>query len=281
MPVKYYKPTTPGRRKHSVNTFEQLTVSKPEKSLLAPIRKSSGRNNLGRVTVRHRGGGHKRMYRKIDFARRDKLGIEAVVQSIEYDPNRSAFIALVFYKDGEKRYVLAHRNMQVGDVIVTSEKAAPKEGNRMQLENIPVTYKIYNVQIAPDRNGQLVRSAGSAATLVSLDGEKAQVQMPSGEIRLFEKNCFATIGQVSNIDHNQIRWGKAGRMRWKGRKPQVLGKSMNPVDHPHGGGEQHNSIGMKYPKTPWGAHALGVRTRKKKKWSNRVIAKSRHSSISL
>lgn len=277
MPVKKYKPTTAGRRNYSVNAFTELTTDTPEKTLLAPLRKSGGRNNLGRITIRHRGGGHKRMYRIIDFKGFDKLGRTATIKTIEYDPNRSSFIALVQYEDGEKRYVLAYKGAQVGDTFVTDEKAEIRPGNRMKLKNIPTSYTIFNVELFPGKGGQAIKTAGSYATLISLDGQFAQVQMPSGEIRYFHKDSYATIGQVSNPDHSLIRIGKAGRMRWLGRRPQVLGKSMNAVDHPHGGGEGHSPIGLKAPKTPWGALALGVRTRKKKNPTGKMIAQSRHS----
>ena len=276
MPIKILKPTTPGRRKYSVNAFTELTGDKPHKPLIAPLKKHAGRNNTGRITVRHRGGGHKRRYRVVDFRRVNKIGVPATVQTIEYDPNRSAFISLIYYKDGEKKYILAYKDMEVGDSIIMNPKGEIKIGNRMMLKNIPVSYKIFNLEFVPGKGGQMVRSAGSSAVLVSLDGKMAQVQLPSGEVRYFAKDSYATIGEVSDSDHSQIRIGKAGRSRWLGRRPQVLGKSMNVVDHPHGGGEGHSPIGMKYPKTPWGAHALGVRTRNKKKRSGVYIVASRH-----
>lgn len=277
MPVKKYKPTTPGRRNYSVNTFAELTGDAPEKTLLAPLKKNAGRNNTGRITIRHRGGGHKRNYRIIDFNQTDKLGMVAVVKTVEYDPNRSSFISLLQYPDGEKRYVIAYQGVKAGDQVVCDEKAEVKVGNRMQLKNIPTSYSIYNIEMIPGKGGQMVKTAGAAATLTSLDGDLAQVQLPSGEIRYVAKDAYATIGQVSNQDHSLVRIGKAGRMRWLGRKPQVLGKSMNPVDHPHGGGEGHAPIGMKAPKTPWGAVALGKKTRKRNKPSNVMIASSRHN----
>jgi len=238
--------------------------------------KSGGRNNEGRITIRHRGGGHKRMYRLVDFNATDKLNIPATIKSIEYDPNRTAFIALVAYQDGEKRYILCHQGAKVGDQLMTAEKAPIRAGNRMQIKNIPTAYHVFNLEITPKKGGQMIKTAGSYATLLSLDGEHAQVQMPSGEVRFIEKEAYATIGEVSNQDHSLIRIGKAGRTRWLGRKPEVLGKSMNPVDHPHGGGEGHCPIGMKAPKTPWGAKALGVKTRSRTKWTNRMISSSRH-----
>lgn len=274
MAIRKLKPTTPGRRNMSVNDFAEITKKSPEKSLIVSKNSKAGRNNLGRVTVRHRGGGHKRAYRLVDFKQNDKLGIPAKVSAIEYDPNRSAFIALVVYVDGTKRYVLAANGMNVGDEIIAKEKAKIKVGNRMHLENIPIGYEIYNIEIHKGKGGQIVRSAGNAAKLVSLEGVYAQVQLPSGEVRLVHKDCYATIGRLSNIQHNQVRIGKAGRSRWLGRRPTVLGKSMNACDHPHGGGEGHSPIGLKMPKTPWGLPALGFKTRKRK-YSNKMIVKRR------
>ena len=278
MPIKKYKPNTAGRRNYSVNAFAELTGDAPEKTLLSPIKKTGGRNNTGRITVRHRGGGHKRNYRMIDFKQTDKLGQVATVKTVEYDPNRSAFIALVQYADGEKRYNLAYQGIAKGDEIVCNKKAEIKPGNRMQLRNIPTSYSIFNIEMVPGKGGQIIKSAGASATLISLDGKYAQVQLPSGEVRYFEKDCYATVGEVSNQDHSLIKIGKAGRQRWLGKRPQVLGKSMNPVDHPHGGGEGHSPIGMKAPKTPWGAVALGKKTRKKTKPSNKWIVSSRHDN---
>lgn len=275
MGIKKIKPTTPGRRNINFNDKAQVTAKKPQKSLLKGGKKRAGRSN-GTITIRHRGGGTRKFYRVVDFSGVDKLGVPGKVAAIEYDPNRTAFIALIHYKDGDKRYVLAHKNMKVGDEVVTDEKAKPNEGNRMQLKSIPVGFEIYNVEITPNKGGQVVRSAGQYATLVSLDGDKAQVQLPSGEIRLVEKTNYATIGVMSNEEHSLERIGKAGRVRHKGRRPQVRGKAMNPVDHPHGGGEGGSPIGMKYPKTPWGAPALGVKTRARKKASDKDILRSRH-----
>lgn len=277
MPIKQYKPNAAGRRNYSVNAFTELTGDMPEKSLLVTLKKSGGRNNYGRITVRHRGGGHKRKYRLVDFKGTDKLNVKASVKSVEYDPNRSAFISLVSYTDGEKRYILAYDGVKVGDEIIAAEKAPIKSGNRMMLKNIPTSYKIFNIELFPGKGGQAVKTAGASATLVSLDGEHAQVKLPSGEVRYFHKNSYATLGEVSNPDHGLVRIGKAGRQRWLGRRPQVLGKSMNACDHPHGGGEGHSPIGLKAPKTPWGAYALGVRTRRKSK-SNIMIASSRHKN---
>ncbi len=272
--LKSYNPTTPGRRQMTSASFIEVTKSKPEKSLIKRIARKSGRNNSGRITVRHRGGGAKKMYRMIDFNRVDKANIEGKVAAVEYDPNRTAYIMLVQYKDGEKRYHICPDRTKVGDKIMTAEKAKIKKGNRMHLQNIPVGYSIYNVELHKGKGGQFGRSAGTAIKLVSLEGEKAQIQMPSGEIRLVEKDAFATVGIVSNIDHGNIKIGKAGRMRHKGRRPQVRGKAMNPVDHPHGGGEGGSPIGMKHPKTPWGMPALGFKTRRRH-YTDKMIIKDR------
>lgn len=274
MALKKFKPTTPGRRQMSVSSFEEITSVKPEKSLLVTLNKNSGRNNSGRITVRHRGGGAKRKYRLIDFKRFDKAGIEGKVKTIEYDPYRTAYIMLVQYRDSEKRYHIAPNGIQVGDLLMTGEKAKVKLGNRMKIKNIPVGYEIYNVEMHEGKGGQLARSAGSSLRLVSLEGDLAQIAMPSGEIRLVSKDCYASIGTVSNTDHNNIKIGKAGRMRHKGRRPQVRGKAMNPVDHPHGGGEGGASIGMKHPKTPWGLPALGFKTRRRH-YTDKMIVKDR------
>ena len=281
MPLKSFKPTTPGRRHMLVADFSVLTKGEPEKGLTRGKQRISGRNSLGRVTVRRRGGGHKRLYRIIDFKATDKLGIPATVRTIEYDPNRSAYIALISYVDGEKRYILAPESLKVSDQVVTAPRTKVKVGNRMQIKNIPVGFKIHNVELVLGKGGAIVRSAGSSATLASLDGPYAQVQLPSGEVRFVHKECYASIGTVSNPDHNLIVIGKAGRTRWMGRRPKVLGKSMNAVDHPHGGGEGHSSIGLPYPKTPWGKHALGVKTRKRRHPRNRFIVRrrpTRHAS---
>lgn len=274
MALKKFKPTTPGRRQMSVASFDEVTKATPEKSLTTTLKKNSGRNNQGRITVRHRGGGVKRLYRIMDFKRTDKLNIEGKVTSVEYDPNRTAYIMLVQYKDGEKRYHIAPSEIKVGDKIMTGEKAKIKVGNRMQMQNIPVGYNIYNVELHKGKGGQMGRSAGSSVKLVSLEGKHAQIQMPSGEIRLVGKDHYATIGIVSNIEHSNIKIGKAGRKRLMGRRPQVRGKAMNPVDHPHGGGEGGASIGMKHPKTPWGLPALGFKTRKRK-YTDKMIIKDR------
>ncbi len=259
----------------SIADFSGLTKKRPEKRLSAGKQRTSGRNNLGRVTVRHRGGGHKRLLRDVDFRQSDKLGIVGRIAALEYDPNRSAYIALVHYMDGDKRYVLAAEGLKVGDEIVCAERTKVKPGNRMRLEHVPVGYRIYNIELQIGRGGKIVRSAGSSAVLVGLDAPFAIVQLPSGEMRKVRAECYASIGTVSNPDHHLISIGKAGRMRWKGRKPQVLGKSMNAVDHPHGGGEGHSPIGMKYPKTPWGKHALGVKTRRPNRISDQLIIRRR------
>jgi large subunit ribosomal protein L2 len=259
----------------SIADFSALTRKEPEKRLTAGKQRISGRNTHGRVTVRRRGGGHKRLYRIIDFDRTRKLGIPARVQAIEYDPNRSAWIALLCYTDGEKSYVLAPEGLKVNDQVVCAERAKVRMGNRMQLKHIPQGFKIYEVELSRGKGGQIVRSAGSSATLLSLEGEYAQVQLPSGEVRYVPKECYASIGVLSHGEHNLITIGKAGRTRWLGRRPKVLGKSMNPVDHPHGGGEGHCPIGLTHPKTPWGKPALGVKTRKQRHPGDRWIVRRR------
>ena len=255
----------------TIADFSGLTKKRPEKSLVWGKQRISGRDGKGQVSIRHRGGGHKRLYRMVDFKQIHKFGIPGTVTALEYDPNRSARIALIHYADGEKSYVLAPEGLKIGDQIVAGERTKVKVGNRMQLQHIPVGYRIFNVEVQLGRGGQIVRSAGTGATLVGIDGDYAIIQLPSSEIRKVRKECAATIGTVSNPEHNLVTIGKAGRMRWMGRKPQVLGKSMNAVDHPHGGGEGHSSIGLKYPKTPWGKHALGVKTRRPKKSSELII----------
>lgn len=275
MPIKKYKPTTPGRRAMSVIDYSELTSKEPNKGLLKPKFSKAGRNNQGHITVRHRGGGVKRRYRIIDNLRSDKLNIPAVVESIEYDPNRTAFIALLRYADGERRYILAPNKLKKGSRIICNGKAKVKVGNRMQLRNIPVGFDIHDLELKPGRGAQIIKSAGSSGKLASLDSELAQVALPSGSIRYVSKDCYATIGAVSNIDHINVRIGKAGRKRKMGRRPQVLGKSMNAADHPHGGGEGHGPIGLKNPKTPWGMPALGVKTRRRKKYSDKLIIKER------
>ncbi|MFA6991821.1 MAG: 50S ribosomal protein L2 [Candidatus Gracilibacteria bacterium] len=280
MPVKKFKATTPGRRMMASPTFEELTTDKPERSLLIRLQKHGGRNNTGRITTRHRGGGEKKFYRMIDFNRADKLNIQGVVKTIEYDPYRTAYIMLVQYQDGEKRYHLSPNGMKVGTKIICKDKGKVQTGNRMKLKNIPVGYSIYEVELVRGKGGILGRSAGSSIVLVSLEGSKAQVQMPSGEVRFVEKDCYATIGGVSNVDHNIVNYGKAGKRRHMGWRPTVRGSAMNPVDHPHGGGEGRTPIGLKHPKTPWGLPALGVKTRNRK-YTNKMIVKPRKGKIKL
>ncbi len=273
--IKTLKPTTPARRQMTIADFSNLSKVKPEKRLTKGKKRISGRGNNGRLTVRHRGGGHKRRYRMIDFKRTDKMGVPGKVATLEYDPNRTSRIALVHYADGDKRYIVAAKGMKVDDTVVCSERTKVKIGNRMQLEFIPMGYKIYNLELKPNKGGCIVRSAGTSATLVGFDDRYAIVQLPSGEMRRILKECYATVGTVGNEDHSLITIGKAGRMRWMGRRPQVLGKSMNAVDHPHGGGEGHSPIGMKAPKTKWGKKALGVKSRSLKKYSDPLIIRRR------
>jgi large subunit ribosomal protein L2 len=272
MAVKTVKPTSPGRRFQTYPTFDEITRTKPEKSLLRPYKKSGGRNSYGRVTVRHRGGGHKRRYRIIDF-KRAKSDIPARVAAIEYDPNRSARIALLHYADGEKRYILAPVGMQVGDTVITSESADIKPGNTLPLEKIPLGTIIHNVEMRAGKGGQLARSAGTGVQLMAKEGRYALLKLPSGELRRVLLDCKATIGQVGNIDHENISLGKAGRTRWLGRRSRVRGVAMNPVDHPHGGGEGKSS-GGRHPVTPWGVPTKGYRTRKSKP-SDKFIVKRR------
>lgn len=275
MPVKTFKPTTPGQRQRISLTYEELTRTWPEKRLRLRIQKHAGRNNQGRLTVRHRGGGNKVFYRIIDFRQTEKMNIPGRVTSIEYDPFRTCFIMLVTYADGEKRYHIAPEGIKAGASILTKSKAKIKIGNRLQLSSIPIGFEIHNLELTPGKGGQIIRAAGSSARLISLEGPYAQVELPSKEIRFVHKNCFASIGRVSNVDHNLVSLGKAGRARWKGKRPEVLGKAMNPIDHPHGGGEGGAKIGLIHPKTPWGAPALGYKTRKRNKWTNRFIIKTR------
>ncbi|MFO7247595.1 MAG: 50S ribosomal protein L2 [Bacillota bacterium] len=274
MGIKKFKPTSPGIRQMTVSTFEEITTDKPEKSLLVPLKKHAGRNNQGRITVRHRGGGHKRMYRIIDF-KRDKDGIPGKVATIEYDPNRSARICLIHYRDGEKRYILHPVGLKVGDTIMSGPDADIKVGNALPLEKIPVGTIIHNIELKPGKGGQLARAAGAAAQVVGHDGDYVIVRLTSGEIRKIHKNCRATIGQVGNLDHENITLGKAGRARWLGRRPTVRGSAMNPVDHPHGGGEGKAPIGRKHPVTPWGKPTLGYKTRKKNNPSDKFIIRRR------
>ena len=273
MPIKNYKPTSPGRRGMSVSTFEEITQTTPEKSLLKPLKKSGGRNVRGKITVRHRGGGHKRRYRVVDF-KREKFGVPARVASIEYDPNRSARIALVVYADGEKRYIVAPMGLTVGDSVSSGPEAEIRTGNAMPIYRIPLGTMIHNIELHPGRGGQLVRAAGTSAQLMAKEGPYAQVRLPSGEVRMVSQNCLATIGQVGNVDHGNITLGKAGRKRWMGRRPEVRGSAMDPASHPHGGGEGRAPIGMPGPKTPWGKPALGYKTRRSK-LSDKYIVRRR------
>jgi large subunit ribosomal protein L2 len=273
MPVKIYRPTSPGRRDMSVSTFETITHTKPERTLTVVLSRTGGRNNQGRITVRHRGGGHKRRYRIIDF-KRERWGAPARVVSIEYDPNRSARIALLRYEDGEKRYIVAPLGVQVGDLLESGPGAEIRPGNSLPIRNIPLGTQIHNIELYPGRGAQLVRSAGVSAQLVAKEGPRAQVRLPSGEVRYIEIDCLATIGQVSNPDHNNISIGKAGRRRWMGIRPTVRGVAMDPSSHPHGGGEGRSPIGMPGPKTPWGQPALGKRTRRNKRTGKYIIRRS-------
>ena len=275
MAVKKFRPTTPTLRYKTVNSFEELTCSKPEKSLLAAaVSKSGGRNNQGRMTMRRRGGGHKRRYRVIDF-KRTKLGVPGRVAAIEYDPNRSAFIALVVYADGDKRYILAPLGLRVGAEVIAGPNAPIQVGNALPLANIPLGATIHNVELNPGRGGQLARSAGAEVQLLGRDGGRAQLRLPSGENREVLVQCMATLGQVGNIEHANIVIGKAGRSRWLGRRPKVRGVVMNPVDHPHGGGEGRSS-GGRHPVTPWGKPTKGYKTRKRKNQSNQWIIRRRN-----
>jgi large subunit ribosomal protein L2 len=273
MAIKMYKPTSPGRRGMSVSTFEEITRSTPERSLLRPMRERAGRNSQGRVTVRHRGGGHKRLYRVIDF-KRNKLGVPARVDSIEYDPNRSARIALLVYADGEKRYILAPLGLKVGAQLMSGPEAEIRVGNALLLKSIPLGTMVHNVELQPGRGGQMARSAGTAAQVMAKEGDYAQLRLPSGEVRRVPLTCTATIGQVGNTDHANLNLGKAGRKRWLGIRPTVRGTAMDPNSHPHGGGEGRSPVGMSGPKTPWGKPALGYKTRKNKR-TNKYIVRRR------
>src|SRR5689334_4581975 len=273
MAVKKYKPVTPGTRNMTGHTFEEITKTTPERSLLVPLRKSGGRNSYGRVTVRHRGGGHRRFIRLIDF-KREKRDIPAKVSAIEYDPNRTARLALLFYADGEKRYIVAPLDLKVGDTVMAGAKAEIRSGNALPIANIPVGTLIHNIEIVEGRGGQLVRSAGGAAQLMAKEGDYAQVRLPSGEVRMIHLDCRATVGQVGNLDHESISVGKAGRSRWMGWRPSVRGVVMDPSSHPHGGGEGKSPIGMPGPVSPWGKPTLGYKTRKTKP-SDKFIVKHR------
>ncbi|MBR0414707.1 MAG: 50S ribosomal protein L2 [Clostridia bacterium] len=275
MPIKFYNPTTPGRRGMSTTDYRGLSKVEPERSLLEPVKKHSGRNSYGRITVRHHGGGNRRKYRIIDF-KRDKVGMEAEVLTLEYDPNRSAFIALLQYEDGEKRYIIAPNGLKVGDKVIAGPDADIKVGNALPLLNIPVGTVIHNIEMYPGKGAQLVRSAGNSAQLMAKENGYALLRLPSTELRNVPINCMATIGQVSNIDHENVKIGKAGRKRHMGWRPTVRGSVMNPNDHPHGGGEGKSPIGRPGPVTPWGKPTLGYKTRDKKKASNKYIVRRRN-----
>lgn len=273
MPIKNYKPTSPGRRGMTVSTFEEITRTTPERTLVKPLKEHAGRNTRGKITVRRRGGGHKRRYRLIDF-KRDKFGVPARVESIEYDPNRSARIALLVYADGERRYIIAPVGVMVGDAVMSGPEAEIRVGNALPIHRIPLGTLIHNIELQPGRGGQMVRSAGASAQLMAKEGPYAQVRLPSGEVRMVSQACMATIGQVGNVDHTNITLGKAGRNRWLGRRPSVRGSAMDPGSHPHGGGEGRSSIGMPGPKTPWGKPTLGYKTRNNK-LSDKYIVRRR------
>jgi large subunit ribosomal protein L2 len=274
MAVKVYKPMTPGQRGMTGYGFEEITKTSPERSLIQPLKRHGGRNAHGRVTVRHRGGGHRRFIRIVDF-KRDKLGVPAKVTAIEYDPNRTSRLALLTYADGEKRYILAPQGLRVGDTVMSGTQAEIRPGNSLPLANIPVGTMIHNVELKNGKGGQLVRSAGTAAQLLAKEGDYAQVRLPSGEVRLVRQSCFATIGQVGNLDHSNIKLGKAGRKRHMGIRPTVRGSAMTPRDHPHGGGEGRQPVGMPGPKSPWGKPTLGYKTRRNKKTDQYIVRRSK------
>jgi large subunit ribosomal protein L2 len=270
MPVKKYKPVTPGTRGMTGYTFDEVTKTKPERSLIVALRKSGGRNAQGRITVRHRGGGHRRYVRLVDF-KRDKHNIPAKVAAIEYDPNRTARLALLHYADGEKRYILAPLDIKVGDIVTSGAQAEIRSGNALPISNIPVGTLIHNIEVKEGRGGQMVRSAGGSAQLLAKEGDFAQIRMPSGEVRLIRQNCYATIGQIGNLDHGNVKYGKAGRKRHLGIRPTVRGSAMTPRDHPHGGGEGRQPIGLPGPKSPWGKPTLGYKTRRNKKTDQYIV----------
>jgi len=274
MSIRLYKSYTPGTRNRALSTFSEITKSKPEKSLIQKNHRKKGRNNRGVITIRHRGGGHKRRYRLIDFQRK-KYDIEATIASVEYDPNRNARIALVHYKDGDKRYILHPNNVNIGDKIVSGSGVPLNIGNTLPLDEIPLGTSIHNIELVPNKGGQMVRSAGTSAKILAKEGDYVTLRLPSKEIRLIRKECFATIGEIGNNDSFLIRSGKAGRTRWLGKRPTVRGSVMNPCDHPHGGGEGRAPIGRSRPLTPWGKPALGMKTRKRKKISNNYILRRR------
>ncbi len=277
MGIKKYKPVTPSLRHRTGYTFEEITKTEPERSLIEPLKKHSGRNNQGRITVRHRGGGNKRYYRIIDF-KRDKRGIPARVVAIEYDPNRTARIALLQYADGEKRYIIAPVGLMVGDTVMAGPEAEIRPGNALPIENIPLGIMIHNIELYPGRGGQLVRAAGTSAQLLAKEGDYAHVRLPSGEVRLIRRECYATIGQVGNVEHANIKIGKAGRKRHMGWRPTVRGSAMTPRDHPHGGGEGRQPIGLPAPKSPWGWKTLGKKTRKNKKTDKFIVRRRQKKS---
>ena len=270
MGIKKFKPVTPGRRGMMGYTFEEVTKTEPERSLIVPLKKRGGRNMYGRITVRHRGGGNKRFYRLIDF-KRDKRGIPAKVAAIEYDPNRTARIALLHYVDGEKRYIIAPLGLKVGDTVMAGPEAEIRPGNALPIANIPTGTMIHNIELYPGRGGQLVRAAGTSAQLLAKEGDYAHIRLPSGEVRLVRQECYATIGQVGNVEHANIKLGKAGRKRHMGIRPTVRGSAMSPRDHPHGGGEGRQPIGLPGPKTPWGKPTLGYKTRRNKRTDKFII----------
>lgn len=270
MAVKTFKPYTPGRRNMTVASFDEITTNKPERSLVERLQKHAGRNQQGRLTVRHQGGGHKRLYRVIDF-KRNKDGVPAKVATIEYDPNRSARIALLHYVDGEKRYILAPNGLKVGDTIMSGPEADIKTGNALPLKKIPVGTQIHNIEMKIGKGGQMVRSAGASAQLMAKEGDHALLRLPSGELRKVHVNCKATVGQVGNLEHENITIGKAGRSRWLGIRPANRGVAMNPIDHPHGGGEGRSPVGRKHPVTPWGKHAMGAKTRRNKTSDDMIV----------
>lgn len=279
MGIKKFKPTTPWRRGMTTSTYEELTTDKPFKALTVTLKSHAWRNSSWRLTVRHKWGGHAKKYRLVDFYMTDKKGVEAKVETVEYDPYRTAFVSLICYKDGERRYILAHKDIKVGDKIMTDEKTPLKVGNRMLVSNIPTGMEVFNVEMIVWQWASSVRSAGATATVTSQEWEYTQIKLPSWEVRFVHKKCYATLGQVSNIDHNQIVIWKAWRSRWMWKRPTVRGKAMNPVDHPHGGWEGRSPIGMKAPKTPWGKVALGKKTRNKKNSTNRWIVRTRKGKL--
>jgi large subunit ribosomal protein L2 len=277
MGIRSYRPYTPGNRERTVSDFTEITRDKPEKSLTRSVHRAKGRNNRGVITCRHRGGGHKRRYRFVDF-RRDKHNVPAKVAAIEYDPNRNARIALLYYQDGEKRYILHPANLPVGATVIAGEEVPIEVGNAMPLAKVPLGTVVHNVELTPGRGGQIVRAAGTSAQVVAKEGNFVTLKLPSSEVRMIRRECYATIGAVGNSEARNISLGKAGRTRWQGRRPQVRGSVMNPVDHPHGGGEGRAPIGRPGPATPWGKPALGYKTRKKKKASNALIVRRRRRS---